>query len=40
VNLKSSQTTTPLISPIEETKEKPGDKPGDGYKKKPAREED
>jgi hypothetical protein len=40
VNLKSSETTTPLVSPIEETKEKPSDKPVEGYKKKPAREED
>jgi len=40
VNLKSSETTTPLVSPIEETKEKPGDKPTEGYKKKSPREED
>lgn len=40
VNLKSSETTTPLVSPIEETKEKPADKPTDGYKKKSSREED
>ncbi|OLD12228.1 MAG: hypothetical protein AUI50_07850 [Crenarchaeota archaeon 13_1_40CM_2_52_14] len=40
VDLKSSETTTPLVSPIEETKEKPGDKPADGYKKKSPREED
>jgi len=40
VNLKSSETTTPLVSPIEETKGKPSDKLVEGYKKKPAREED
>ena len=40
VDLKSSETTTPLVSPIEETKEKTGDKPVEGYKKKSPREED
>jgi hypothetical protein len=40
VNLKSSETTTPLVSPVEETKEKTGDKPVEGYKKKSLREED
>ena len=40
VDLKSSETTTPLVSPIEETKEKPGDKPIEGYKKKLSRDED
>lgn len=40
VDLKSSETTTPLVSPIEETKEKPGDKPAEGYKKKSPRDED
>jgi hypothetical protein len=40
VNLKSSETSTPLVSPIEETKEKTGDKPVEGYKKKSLREED
>ncbi|TMI06994.1 hypothetical protein E6H34_09345 [Candidatus Bathyarchaeota archaeon] len=40
VNLKSSDTTTPLVSPIDETKEKPVDKPAEGYKKKSPREED
>jgi hypothetical protein len=40
VNLKSSETTTPLVSPIEETKEKKGEKPVEGYKKKSPREED
>ena len=40
VDLKSSETTTPLVSPPEETKEKPGDKPAEGYKKKSPRDED
>ncbi len=40
VNLKSSETTTPLASPIEETKDKPAEKPTEGYKKKSSREED
>src|SRR5713226_1613977 len=40
VDLKSSETTTPLVSPIEETKEKTGEKPVEGYKKKSPREED
>jgi len=40
VDLKSSETATPLVSPIEETKEKPGDKPAEGYKKKSPRDED
>jgi hypothetical protein len=40
VDLKSSETTTPLVSPKEQTKEKPGDKPAEGYKKKSPREED
>ena len=40
VDLKSSETTTPLVSPIEETKEKLGDKPIEGYKKKSPRDED
>jgi hypothetical protein len=40
VDLKSSETTTPLVSPIEEMKEKTGEKPVEGYKKKSPREED
>ena len=40
VDLKSSETATPLVSPIEETKEKPDDKPAEGYKKKSPRDED
>jgi len=40
VDPKSSETTTPLVSPIEGTKEKPGDKPAEGYKKKSPPDED
>ena len=40
VNLKSTETTTPLVSPTEETKEKPAQKSVEGYKKKSSREED
>ena len=38
--LKPSETTTPIPSSVEETKEKAAEKPADGYKKKPLREED
>lgn len=38
--LKPAETTTPIPSSVEETKEKAADKPADGYKKKPLREED
>ncbi len=40
MDLKSSETTTPLVSPSEGTKEKAPDKPAEGYKKKPFKEED
>jgi len=40
MDLKSSENTTPLVSLSEGTKEKPPDKPAEGYKKRPAREED
>ena len=40
LDLKSSENTTPLVSLSEGTKEKPPDKPAEGYKKRPAREED
>jgi hypothetical protein len=38
--VKPSETTTPTASSVEETKEKAVEKPADGYKKKPLREED
>ena len=38
--LKSSGTSIPLPASLEETKEKAAEKPADGYKKKPSREED
>jgi hypothetical protein len=37
---KPSETTNPIPSSVEETKEKAAEKPVDGYKKKPPREED
>ncbi|HEV2119592.1 MAG TPA: hypothetical protein VGS11_05760 [Candidatus Bathyarchaeia archaeon] len=37
---KPSETTTPAVSQVEEMKEKTTEKPVEGYKKKPAREED
>jgi hypothetical protein len=40
MDLKFSENTTPLVSPSEGKEEKPPDKPAEGYKKKPAREED
>jgi len=40
IDLKSSENTTALVSLSEGTQEKPPDKPAEGYKKKPAREED
>jgi hypothetical protein len=40
MDLKSSENTTPLVPLSEGTKEKPPDKPAEGYKKRPAREED
>jgi len=39
VDQKSSETTTPLVPPVEETKEKPAEKPAEGYRKKTGREE-
>jgi len=38
--LKPSETTNPIPSAVEATKEKAAEKPADGYKKKPLREED
>ena len=38
--LKLSETTAPTPSSVGETKEKAAEKPADGYKKKPLREED
>ncbi|HZY46941.1 MAG TPA: hypothetical protein VFE96_04010 [Candidatus Bathyarchaeia archaeon] len=40
VDLKPSETSTPLVSSKDETKEKTADKPVEGYKKKPSSEED
>jgi hypothetical protein len=40
MDLKSSENTTPLVSLSEGTKEKPSDKPAEGYRKKPFKEED
>ncbi|HMB67007.1 MAG TPA: hypothetical protein VKM96_03540 [Candidatus Bathyarchaeia archaeon] len=40
IDLKSSENTTALVSLREGTQEKPPDKPAEGYKKKPTREED
>jgi hypothetical protein len=40
MDLKSSENTTPLVPLNEGTKEKPPDKSAEGYKKRPAREED
>jgi hypothetical protein len=40
VGLKPYETSTPIPSSVEETKEKAAEKPADGYKKKPPREED
>jgi len=39
-SMKPSETTTPTTSSVEETKEKAAEKPVDGYRKKPLREED
>jgi hypothetical protein len=38
--LKPSETSTPIVSSAEETKEKAAEKPAEGYKKKPFKEED
>jgi len=40
MDMKSTENTTPLVSLSEGTKEKQPDKPAEGYKKRPAREED
>ncbi len=39
-DLKPSETTTPIVPLAEETKEKAAEKPAEGYKKKPLKEED
>ena len=39
-DLKLSETTTPIVPLAEETKEKAAEKPSEGYKKKPQKEED
>jgi hypothetical protein len=39
-DLKPSETTTPIVPLAEETKEKAAEKPAEGYKKKPFKEED
>ena len=38
--LKLSETTTPIVTLAEETKEKAAEKPAEGYRKKPLKEED
>ena len=39
-SLKPPEATNPALSSVEETKEKAAEKPAEGYKKKPLREED
>jgi hypothetical protein len=39
-DLKPSETTTPIVPLAEETKEKAAEKPAEGYKKRPFKEED